>query len=136
MLTAISLKITREIIIYRWKYWSLEPLLDWRLASNVLEVGWGRGRGSLPPDHHHLWLPSLLDGRHRVVGAVGGQATCLKVDAVVGNVDFVKSGTVYNKRSQSLKKSLLLENGDTSATGLFLVSTFTLVLRHHRHGLQ
>ena len=81
----------------------LEPLLDWRLAPNVLEVGWSRGRGSLPPDHHH-WLPSLLDGRHRVVGAVGGQgggqATCLKVDAVVGNslvtsVGVVKSGTVH-----------------------------------------
>ena len=81
----------------------LEPLLDWRLASNVLEVGWGRGRGSLSPDNHQ-WLPSLLDGGHRVVGAVGGQgggqAACLQVDTVVWNslvtsVGVVKSGTVY-----------------------------------------
>ena len=74
----------------------LEPLLDRRLAPNILEVGWGRGRGSLPPDHHGPL--GLLDGGHSVVRAVGGhggaEAAYLKVDAVVRNSLVTSIGVV------------------------------------------
>lgn len=65
----------------------LELLLDWRLVSNILEVGRGRGRGSLPPHHHRPLV--LLDDGQGVVRADGGHggsdAAGLKVDAVVRN---------------------------------------------------
>ena len=80
----------------------LEPLLDRRLAPDILEVGGGGGRGSLPPDHHHGLL-GLLDGGHGVVGADGGhgggQGAGLQVDTVVWNplvtsVGIIKPWTV------------------------------------------
>ena len=75
----------------------LEPLLDRRLVPDILEVGGGRGGGSLPPDHHDGLL-ALLDGGHRVVRAVGGhrggEAAHLKVDAVVRNSLVTSVGVV------------------------------------------